>query len=170
MKLQQDGLEGAVYQAIHQELSNPKQQANIRANFPKPEIHRRNTGYAVDLLLENKPFSKDGADFNFCKLLCGSEGTLAFTTEIKLHVDPLPAPYDIVLALHCRSIHESMKATQLAMQHPLTACELMDKIILDCTEGNIEQTKNRFFIEGDPQAVLMLEVRGEGSGGSARES
>lgn len=160
-KMKQDNLEGQLYKSIYEELHQSEVQANIREHFPKPSIHRRNTGYAVDFLLECQPFSPDGAAFNYCKLLCGSEGTLAFTTEIKLHVDPLPEPYDIVVALHCSSINESMKATQLAMQHPLTACELMDKIILDCTKGNIEQSKNRFFIEGDPQAVLMLEVRGQ---------
>lgn len=160
-KVKLDNLEGQLYRSIHAELSRPEQQARIKQHFPKASIHRRNTGYAVDLLLEGKPFSAKGADFNFCKLLCGSEGTLAFTTEIKLHLDPLPDPYDIVLALHCDSINESMKATQLAMKYDLTACELMDKIILDCTKGSIEQNKNRFFIEGDPKAVLLLEVRGK---------
>lgn len=160
-KLQLDNLEGQLYRSIQTELGQKAQQTNIRKHFPKANIHRRNTGYAVDFLLESQPFTENGPDFNFCKLLCGSEGTLAFTTEIKLHLDPLPAPYDIVVAVHCNSINESMKATQLAMQHDLTACELMDKIILDCTKDNIEQSKNRFFIEGDPQAVLMLEVRGD---------
>jgi Fe-S oxidoreductase len=34
----------------------------------------------------------------------------------------------------------------------------MDKTILDCTKSNREQVKNRFFLQGDPEAVLMLEV------------
>ncbi len=34
----------------------------------------------------------------------------------------------------------------------------MDKVILDCTKNNREQAKNRFFLQGDPGAVLMLEV------------
>jgi len=33
----------------------------------------------------------------------------------------------------------------------------MDKTILDCTKSNREQLKNRFFVEGDPKAILMLE-------------
>ena len=36
------------------------------------------------------PFTAGGPDFNFCKLIAGSEGTLAFITEIKLNLIPLP--------------------------------------------------------------------------------
>src|SRR5690606_15058905 len=48
-----------------------------------------------------------------------------------------------------------------AMKHNLYSCELLDKTILDCTKNNREQAKNRFFIEGDPEAILMLELRAE---------
>jgi FAD/FMN-containing dehydrogenase len=53
-------------------------------------VERRNTGYAVDVLLEAAPFTAGGPDFNFCSLIAGSEGTLAFITEIKLNLVPLP--------------------------------------------------------------------------------
>ncbi|MFK7980926.1 MAG: FAD-binding oxidoreductase, partial [Saprospiraceae bacterium] len=167
-KKEQNNLEGKIYQHVYDELSQQQIQENITTNFPKASIHRRNTGYAVDYLLMTKPFQTSEvletpkvSNFNFCKLLCGSEGTLAFTTEIKIHVDRLPAPYDIVVAAHFESINDSMKATQFAMKHSPSACELMDKIILDCTKDNIEQSKNRFFIEGDPEGVLMIEFRGQ---------
>ncbi len=155
------GLEGELYRQIQQELSDNEQQQRIRAHFPKPDIHRRNTGYALDYLLTSEAFTDGGEAFNFCQLLSGSEGTLAFTTEVKLKLDPLPLPDNVVLAAHFSSIRESMLATQIAMQHQPTACELMDKVILDCTKENIEQSKNRFFVEGDPAAVLMIEFRGE---------
>ncbi len=160
-KKAQNDLEGQIYQHIYEELSQEQIRENILTNFPKASIHRRNTGYAVDYLLKTAPFAAGASNFNFCKLLCGSEGTLAFTTEIKIHVDPLPAPYDIVVAAHFESINDSMRATQFAMKHTPSACELMDKIILDCTKDNIEQSKNRFFIESDPEGVLMLEFRGQ---------
>lgn len=160
-KRQLPGKEGELYRAIHQELSNLRHQQQIREHFPKATIHRRNTGYAVDYLLNTEIFTDTNVLFDFCKLLCGSEGTLAFTTEIKIHVDPLPDPFDVVVAAHFGSIHESMKATQIAMKLQPTACELMDKIILDCTKENIEQNKNRYFVEGDPKAILMIEFRGK---------
>ncbi|SHO60865.1 FAD/FMN-containing dehydrogenase [Algoriphagus zhangzhouensis] len=153
-------LEGKVYQEIFQELEKEEARAEIHAQFPKKSIHRRNTGYAVDELLKSEIFEGE-EKFNFCKLLTGSEGTLAFTTEIKVSLDPLPDPVDIVVAAHFETIHESMKSSQVAMKHPAAAVELMDKIILDCTKESIEYSKNRDFVEGDPEALLMVEFRGK---------
>lgn len=152
--------EAILYQHIISELNNPSIVEEIKDNFPKETVTRRNTGYAVDALLNMKPFQENGKAFNFCELLCGSEGTLAFTTEIKLNLVPLPKPFDVVVTAHFRSVDESLKATVFAMQENPTACELMDKTILDCTKENIEQQKNRFFLEGDPSAILMIEFRG----------
>jgi len=160
-KLTVQNLEGALYRQIQKELSNPVNQENIKEHFPKPSIHRRNTGYAIDYLLKSEAFTDGGQAFDFCKLLCGSEGTLAFTTEIKIHLNPLPKPYDVVVAAHYNSVHDSMEAAQVAMQHQPSACELMDKIILDCTQDNIEQSKNRQFVQGDPKGVLLVEFRGD---------
>ncbi|MEX2565770.1 MAG: FAD-binding oxidoreductase, partial [Cyclobacteriaceae bacterium] len=159
MKCKQQDIEGGLYRQIRDELSQPEIRENIRRHFPKASIHRRNTGYAVDYLLESEIFSDSKTPFDFCKLLCGSEGTLAITTEIKIHLDPLPDPFDIVVAAHFVSIHESMKAAQVAMKNSPTAVELMDKTILDCTKENVEQSKNRDFVEGDPKAILMVEFR-----------
>lgn len=163
-KCAKKGLEGNIYRQLQQALKDPVRQQSIREHFPKEGIRRRNTGYAVDLLLRSNVFTPGGPNFNASTLLCGSEGTLAFTTEIKLHLDPLPPPEEVVLCAHFRSINESLKAVQVAMAHRPSACELMDKIILDLTKKNIEQQKNRFFVEGDPAAILMIEFRGQTPG------
>ena len=63
-----------------------------------------------------------------------------------------------MVCTHFNSINESLKATVIAMNHNLYNCELMDKTILDCTKNNRELAKNRFFLQGDPEAILMLEV------------
>lgn len=159
-KRHQSDLEGKVYQQIWEELRSEEARKEIHEQFPKKSIHRRNTGYAVDELLKSELFEGD-EPFNFCKLLSGSEGTLAFTTEIKISLDPLPDPIEIVVAAHFETIHQSMKAAQVAMKHPATAVELMDKIILDCTKESIEYSKNRYFVEGDPKALLMIEFTGK---------
>lgn len=165
-----NGLEAQLYQQVAALLTDPENQAEIRREFPKPGIHRRNTGYAIDLLLETKPFTPGGPDFNFCTMLSGSEGTLAFTTEITLHVNPLPEPHDVVVCAHFSSMPECLEAVVAAMQHQPTACELMDKLILDCTKSNREQAKNRFFVEGDPAAVLMIEFRGPSPEAAAQKA
>jgi len=157
-KAKGDTLESAIYKAIYQELSVVENQIEIIKEFPKPEIHRRNTGYAVDILLNSELFGGTESTINLGKLLCGSEGTLAFTTEITLKVDDLPPTNNVMVVAHFHTIQESLEAVVTAMKHHLYTCEMMDDTILNCTKTNREQAKNRFFIQGDPKAVIMLEV------------
>jgi len=161
-KREGSSLEAKIYNELYKELSNPETQEEIRKEFPKPSIHRRNTGYAVDELLHNSIFSEnDEREFNLCKLLSGSEGTLAFTTEITLQLDDLPPSFSAMVATHYRTLADSLKDVAPVMQHRLHTCEMMDKVILDCTKNNRAQLANRFFVEGDPAAILMLEVRAD---------
>ena len=152
-------LEGKLYNEVFKELTNIETQNEIENEFPKPEIHRRNTGYAVDELLWSNVFDKRERDFNFCNLLSGSEGTLAFTTQITLQLDDLPPNEAVMVASHYKSIDECLNDVSNTMKHNLYTCEMMDKIILDCTKNNTTQSKNRFFIQGDPAAILMLEIK-----------
>lgn len=159
-KMALNTLEGQIYSTIAKELGSQEVQRRILKEFPKPEIHRRNTGYAMDELLATNVFNGD-SDFNMCNLLCGSEGTLAFTTRITLQLDDLPPSESLMIAAHFNNIDDCMRAVAPIMEHSLYTCEMMDKTILDCTKNNIEQQKNRFFILGDPAAILMLELRAE---------
>ena len=160
-KTQLDTLEGAIYRGLEELLSNPALQQAIRAEYPHPDIHRRNTGYALDLLLPMFPFSPNGTPANLCTLLAGSEGTLAAISGIKLALSPLPLPHEAMVCAHFSSIRECMLAVQTIMTFRPDACEMMDKTILDCTLANPEQRANRYFVEGDPQAILMVSFRDE---------
>jgi FAD/FMN-containing dehydrogenase/Fe-S oxidoreductase len=162
-KCEGQGLEGQLYRSIRKMLSNEGNQQSIRKEFPKQSVERRNTGYALDLLLETAPFTSeaDRPDFNFCTLLAGSEGTLAFITEIKLNLSPLPPKETGLLCVHFNSIDESLRANLLALPYGPTASELIDHYILECTKDNIEQRKNRFFVQGDPGAILVIEFKKE---------
>ena len=157
-KTQENSLEGKIYQSIYSELISESVQKEIKDQFPKQAIHRRNTGYAVDEFLTSDLFGGNSPTINVAKFLSGSEGTLAFSTAITLQLDALPPKESIMVCSHFTSINESLIATVTAMEHNLYNCELMDKTILDCTKSNREQAKNRFFLQGDPEAVLMLEV------------
>lgn len=159
-KLMLDNLEGKIYQTIYNELVNEEHQKEIKKQFPKETIHRRNTGYAVDEFLTSELFGGNNATINIAKFLSGSEGTLAFSTAITIQLDDIPPAVSIMVTPHFKSVNESLKATVTAMKHDLFTCELMDKVVLDCTKNNREQSKNRFFLQGDPDAVLMLEVKG----------
>lgn len=158
-KAKSNSLEGNIYKCLLNQLGDEDTRKEIKKQFPKPEIHRRNTGYAIDALLDSKLFGGDKDTINIGELLSGSEGTLAFTTEITLKLDKLPPKHNIMVATHFNSINECMKAVVTSMNHDLYMCELMDKTILDCTKNNREQLKNRFFIDGDPKAVLMMELK-----------
>ncbi len=157
-KSKENSQEGKIYKSIYEELVSKSVQEEIKNEFPKPEIHRRNTGYAVDEFLTSDLFGGSEPTINIAKFLTGSEGTLAFSTTITVQLDDLPPTKSIMVCSHFKSIDESLKATVTAMNHNLYNCELMDKTILDCTKNNRELSKNRFFLKGDPEAVLMLEI------------
>lgn len=157
-KTKETTLEGQIYNSIFIELSSTKNQEEIKNEFPKETIHRRNTGYAVDEFLTSDLFGGTSPTINVAKFLSGSEGTLAFSTAITLQLDALPPKESIMVCSHFTSINESLVATLTAMKHNLYNCELMDKTILDCTKSNREAALNRFFLQGDPEAILMLEV------------
>ena len=156
-KCEGDTLEASIYRTVRSLLGNYDNQLEIRKQFPKKTVERRNTGYAVDLLLETAPFTAGGPDFNFCTLIAGSEGTLAFITEIKLALAPLPPKEAGLLCVHFHSIDEALRANLIALKFSPSASELIDHYILECTKDNIEQIQNRFFVQGDPGAILVVE-------------
>ncbi|HLG38375.1 MAG TPA: FAD-linked oxidase C-terminal domain-containing protein [Chitinophagaceae bacterium] len=156
-----NSLEANIYRTVRSLLGNYDNQSEIRKEFPKKTVERRNTGYAIDLLTETAPFAAGGPDFNFCRLIAGSEGTLAFITEIKLNVVPLPPKEAGLLCVHFNSIDESLRANLIAIKYKPGASELIDRYILECTKNNIEQQKNRFFVQGDPGAILVIEYARE---------
>lgn len=156
-KCKGDDLESNIYRYIYDTLSKKDIREEIRNEFPDPAVARRNTGYAVDLLMESEPFKPGGDKFNFCKMLAGSEGTLAVITDIKLNLVPLPPVEKAVVCVHFKTKKEALRANLVALKFNPGAVEMMDNIILRLTKDNIEQKKNRFFIEGDPEAILIIE-------------
>ena len=130
----------------------------MEENYPDKSLRRRSCGYAIDEAVELVNKNKGLA---LCKLLAGSEGTLAFITEIKVSLDVLPPKEIMVVCGHCDTLDKSFEANLVALKHQPTAIELMDGDILELSKGNTEQQKNRFFVEGDPAALLITELRAE---------
>jgi hypothetical protein len=162
-------LEQRLYVQFRDWLSKPEIQQHIRDGYPKPTVTRRNTGYALDALVS---FFEQGAEgvkqtspprahhplpFNFSHLIAGSEGTLCFITEAKLNLLSLPPKETALVCAHFNTIRQSLEANLVALAHHCSASELVDDYILQLTKTNIEQTKNRTFVEGDPKAILMVE-------------
>ena len=153
----EDGMAEKIAATLHRLCASAENQQLIKKQFPKAEITRRNTGYALDALVSMSPFSRDGAPLNYCKLIAGSEGTLAFITEAKLALLPLPPAESALVCIHCSSLQEALRANIVALKHAPLASELVDKFIMDFTKGHPEYNRNRYFIEGDPAALLMVE-------------
>ncbi len=147
-------LEGEIYRSIEKMMLDEDKQKAILMGFPKASVKRRNTGYALDAVLQMFTSNKS---FNLSKLIAGSEGTLCFVTEAKLRLLDLPPSEKGVVAVHTNTINEALRANLVALKHDCRASELVDDIILAFTKTNIEQSKNRFFVEGEPKAILMVE-------------
>ncbi|MBN1252356.1 MAG: FAD-binding protein [Bacteroidales bacterium] len=149
--------EGEIYRNINSILSDEKNKNEIKKEYPHFDIKRRNTGYAIDLLLNTNLFSDKNENFNFSKLIAGSEGTLAFASEIKLNLIDLPPKNKVIIAVHFNSLEESLHANLIALKHKPGAVELVDETILEITKDNLSQKNNRFFINGNPKAILLIE-------------
>ncbi|QQT33680.1 FAD-binding protein [Sphingobacterium multivorum] len=154
-KLLLAGREGDIYRNMNELLTEPQHLSAIEAGYPKRSITRRNTGYALDILADRS------APFNMCNLLAGSEGTLAIVTEAKLKLMSLPPQELGLLCVHFADMVECMHGNVIALEHKPEASELVDKYIMDFTVGHPTYKYNRFFIEGDPQALLIVEFRGQ---------
>ena len=146
-------LEKRIYAQLEAWKNDPAKRTLIEDNFPDKELRRRSCGYAIDEAIEN--------DIDLCKLICGSEGTLCFITEIKVSLDPIPPKEHMVLCAHCLSLEDSYKANLISLKHNPVAIELMDGKILELSKGNTAAEKNRFFVDGDPAALLISEFNGK---------
>lgn len=154
-------LHNNIYFETREILRDEFNQKEIVEQFPKADIPRRNTGYALDMLLRHQPFTAEGTLFNFCSLIAGSEGTLCLITKAKIKLTPLPPNHKRLVCIHSETIDDSLKANLIALKYAPSACELMDDYILQATKRNAMYRELRFFVEGDPEAILVVELNGE---------
>ena len=151
-----NSFENQIFKQINAILVDPKNQLDINAGFPSKEIKRRNTGYALDALLEMFP-DKEDYKINFCKLIAGSEGTLCFITEAKLKLIKIPSEFVSMVAIHTESIHDALMANIIALDAGCSASELVDDFILEFAQKEDSQNIDHSFISGKPKAILMVE-------------
>lgn len=160
-KKEENSMEAKIYQWVQDLAQNEDLFNEIQQEFPKKSIHRRNTGYALDSLSDQFPVNPYSDALNLCSLITGSEGTLCFTTAIKLKLSDLPPEFAGLVCLHFDSLEDAMRMTVQVMKEDLYACELMDRYVMDAALSNPRQKENSFFIKGQPQAILCLEFRNQ---------
>ena len=123
----------------------------IEARFPK--LLRRVGGYNIDMI------SDEG--HNMAHLLVGSEGTLAFFTEIELDLQPIP-PHRVLGICHFPSFYKAMEATQHIVKLGPAAVELVDRTMIELARDipMFRATVDR-FVQGEPEAILLTEFAGD---------
>ncbi|MEI6123704.1 MAG: FAD-linked oxidase C-terminal domain-containing protein [Bacteroidota bacterium] len=152
-------LENQIYRSIHHTLSRTGMAQEIDANYPEAIIKRRNNGYALDALLHSHVFDPTShRPFNMAQFICGSEGTLAFIAEAKLNIIPIPTEKNLFVCAHFATLQQALLANLVALSHEPTAVELIDKTIVQGAAQNLSQQQNCFFIQGQPQAILIIEL------------
>ncbi len=100
------------------------------------------------------------ARFNLARMLVGSEGTLGLVVEAKLRLVERPRAR-ATLVVEFAGLLDALAATPTILRHDPAAVEVVDQYVLDSTRLNPEATRLRGFLQGDPAAILMIEVYGE---------
>lgn len=149
-KCERSDLEGECYRATRKLATDHSDE--IEKRYPK--ILRRVGGYNLDEFVPSR------SSWNLSRLLVGAEGTLGVILEAKLRLVNLPKAR-VVCAVQFRDLLDAMHATPAILSHKPSAVELVDRFILDTTQGKPEFEPLRDFIVGNPAAVLLVEFFGD---------
>ena len=126
-----------------------REAAEIAERFPK--VQRRVGGYNLDALVPRN------APNNMAHLLVGSEGTLAFTTQVELKLWPVIRNKALGVC-HFGSFYEAMDAAQHLVKLRPIAVELVDRTMIALgREIAMFQPIIGTAVRGDPDAVLIVE-------------
>src|SRR3954466_16053635 len=125
----------------------------IAERFPK--VQRRVGGYNLDALVPRN------ARNNMAHLLVGSEGTLAFTTQVELKLWPV-IRNKVLGVCHFGSFYQAMDAAQHLVKLRPIAVELVDRTMLALgREIAMFEPIIATAVRGDPDAVLIVEFAEE---------
>jgi FAD/FMN-containing dehydrogenase/Fe-S oxidoreductase len=130
-----------------------REAGEIAEKFPK--VQRRVGGYNLDALVPRN------APNNMAHLLVGSEGTLAFTTQVELKLWPV-IRNKVLGVCHFGSFYEAMDAAQHLVKLRPIAVELVDRTMIALgREIAMFQPIIGTAVRGDPDAVLIVEFAEE---------
>jgi FAD/FMN-containing dehydrogenase/Fe-S oxidoreductase len=156
--ISENSLYGKICQFLKSSIETHRK--SIISAYPALNELPCNMGYPFHVLAQQQPWNPSGESFNISKLLCGSEGTLALITEATLQLVPIPKHRHMVCC-HFDSLEQALQAVEYAVSRKASAVELLDDHILSLTKNNLEQRRNRKWIEGEPKSVLLVEFCGK---------
>lgn len=144
-----DDREGEIYRRVRELIEANREE--IERRYPK--VMRRVGGYNLDAFPEEGPW-------NLSHLIVGSEGTLATVLEAKLNLEPVPKT-KVVSVAHFESVSEALRAVVQIVPHGPSAVEILDRTVIGLAKENLETRKLTGWVEGDPDAVLIIEFFGD---------
>jgi FAD/FMN-containing dehydrogenase/Fe-S oxidoreductase len=150
-----DDLEGACYRMTRQLAAEHADEIGRRY----PKILRRVGGYNLDAFVPGRPAIGADPRFNLAHLLVGSEGTLAVTLEATLRLVEIPRA-KALLVVEFSDLLDALGAVPSILTHGPSAVEVVDRYVLDSTRLNPDASRLRDFLQGDPAAILIIELSG----------
>jgi hypothetical protein len=123
----------------------------IQEAFPK--TWRRVGGYALDAFQPDKPL-------NLSRLIAGSEGTLCTIVEAELGLVPMPSGTSLAV-LSFDNMLSSLATVPALLAEAPSAVELMDSMLMGLCRRHPDYSRRLNFVEGEPEALLVVEVYGE---------
>ncbi len=122
----------------------------IRERYPN--ILRNVAGYALDRLVDCDPV-------NPADLLVGSEGTLAAVSRARLNLVPVPE-HTVLGVVQFDDLWDALDSVQHIVKTDPSAVELIDQFLMNLARNNDIFGKYAYFIEGNPDGLLMVEYTG----------
>ncbi|MBL25187.1 MAG: FAD-binding oxidoreductase [Rhodospirillaceae bacterium] len=131
----------------------------ILARFPR--LMRRVGGYNIDALVPGASNRPGGGSVNLAHLLVGSEGTLGFSTRIKLGLHRQPSR-KVLGICHFPTFYEAMDSTQHIVKLDPSSVELVDRTMMDLAlEIPLFRPTIEKFVRGRPDSLLLVEFAGD---------
>jgi anaerobic glycerol-3-phosphate dehydrogenase C subunit len=116
-----------------------------------PKSGRNRSGYNI------ADICRDGR-IDLARLMAGSEGTLAIFTKITLRTVAVPK-VSVLLQLEFDSLEKMAKAVPVIVDSGASACELMDKRLIDMAREAFPQYRD--ILSADAEASLLVEHVGD---------
>ncbi len=118
-----------------------------------PRVMRRVSGYSLDSFV-------NAEHWNLMNLLVGSEGTLGIFLEAKLNLEPLPK-HKALCTVHFAELLDGIRTVEVILEHEPSAVEILDEDVVVMARKNRGTAPLCGFIQGDPQAILVVEFFGD---------
>lgn len=143
--------------AIHRQVAaiDRQHREQVAATFPR--LNRNLTGYDLANIRNSQ------GQFDLNAILCGSEGTLALISEIKVNLLPIPVVSALVLVFY-RSFQASLEDAQTLMTARPDSIETMDsKVLALARTGTVWESVRDFFPEDNDavDGINLIEFTGD---------